>query len=111
MEIGITKLSTRGQVVIPNNIREHLGLDYNEQFVVISDNEEIILKPVKKALNIKRKKSKSAEEFIKAMRHDLILSEMEKGKELSAETRKEIDAAIKKTIREYGEVLRLLGRE
>ncbi len=33
------------------------------------------------------------------------------GKELSAETRKEIDAAIKKTIREYGEVLRLLGRE
>ena len=85
MEIGITKLSTRGQIVIPNNIREHLNLTDNEQFIVMSDNDEIILKPVKDALMINRKKSKFAEEFVKAMRHDKILTEMEKGKELSAD--------------------------
>ena len=33
------------------------------------------------------------------------------GKELSEEDKKEIDRAIKKTVKEYGEVLRLLGRE
>jgi excisionase family DNA binding protein len=33
------------------------------------------------------------------------------GKDLNEETRKEIDKAVKKTVREYGEVLRLLGRE
>ena len=85
MEIGITKLSTRGQVVIPNNIREQMGLTNNEQFIVISDNDEIILKPVKEALNINRKKSKHAEEFIRAMRHDKILTKMENGNELSAD--------------------------
>ena len=36
-------------------------------------------------LNIKKKKSKYAEDFVRAMRHDKILTEMEKGKELKAE--------------------------
>ncbi len=33
------------------------------------------------------------------------------GKSLSAEDKKEIDTAVKKTVKEYGEVLRLLGKE
>ena len=33
------------------------------------------------------------------------------GRALGQEDRKQIDAAIKKTIKEYGEVLKLLGRE
>lgn len=33
------------------------------------------------------------------------------GRELSEEDKKEIDAAVKKTVKEYGEVLKLLGRE
>jgi len=33
------------------------------------------------------------------------------GKELSEEDKKEIDAAVRKTVKEYGEVLKLLGRE
>jgi len=84
MEIGITKISTRGQIVIPNNIRDHLGLRENEQLVVMSDDGEIIIKPVKDILNIDRKKSKFAKDFIRAMRHDKILQDMEEGKELSA---------------------------
>lgn len=33
------------------------------------------------------------------------------GKTLGAKDRQEIDAAVKKTVKEYGEVLKLLGRE
>ena len=33
------------------------------------------------------------------------------GKSLSEEEKKEIDASVKKTVKEYGEVLRRLGRE
>ncbi len=85
MEIGITKLSTKGQIVIPNNIRNDLNLADNEQFIVISENDEVILRRVKDALHINRKQSKHAEDFIRAMRHDKILHEMEKGNELSAD--------------------------
>jgi len=34
-----------------------------------------------------------------------------RGKTLSPEEEKEIDTAVKKTVKEYGEVLRLLGKE
>jgi excisionase family DNA binding protein len=33
------------------------------------------------------------------------------GKSLSEEEKKEIDAAVKKTVKDYGEVLKLLGKE
>ena len=33
------------------------------------------------------------------------------GKPLSKENKKEIDRAVKRTVKEYGEVLKLLGRE
>ncbi len=33
------------------------------------------------------------------------------GKVLSADDKREIDTAVKKTVKEYGEVLRLLGKE
>ncbi|MBN1502767.1 AbrB/MazE/SpoVT family DNA-binding domain-containing protein [Candidatus Woesearchaeota archaeon] len=85
MEIGITKLSTRGQIVIPNNIRDHLGLTENDQLVIMSDDNEIVIKPVKDILNIDRKKSRFARDFVRAMRHDKILQDMEEGKELDAE--------------------------
>ncbi|MCL4378231.1 MAG: helix-turn-helix domain-containing protein [Actinobacteria bacterium] len=33
------------------------------------------------------------------------------GKKLSAKRKKEIDEAVKKTVKEYGDVLKLLGKE
>lgn len=33
------------------------------------------------------------------------------GKELSAEEKKKIEQAVRKTVKEYGEVLKLLGRD
>lgn len=85
MEIGIATLSSKGQIVIPNNVRESMKLEDHEQFVVISEDNEIIIKPVKEALGIKRKNSKYVKDLIATMRGDRILAEMESGKELSAE--------------------------
>jgi AbrB family looped-hinge helix DNA binding protein len=42
-----TKLSTRGQVVIPEEIRNRLGLEPGEQFVVIGERDVVVLKTLK----------------------------------------------------------------
>lgn len=39
-----TTLSSKGQVVIPEEIRERLGLDPGAQFVVIADRDVVIFK-------------------------------------------------------------------
>jgi len=39
-----TKMSSRGQVVIPEEIRNKLGLKTGDRFVVIADNDVVILK-------------------------------------------------------------------
>ena len=39
-----TKLSTRGQVVIPEEIRNRLGLEPGAQFVVIGEGDVVVLK-------------------------------------------------------------------
>ena len=85
MQVGIAKISTKGQIVIPSNIRENLQLEKDDRLVVMADDNEIIIRPVKDILNTDRKKSKFAEDFIKAMKHDKILTEMEQGKEISIE--------------------------
>ena len=42
-----TKLSTRGQIVIPEEIRNRLGLQPGEQFVVIGEGDVVVLKSIK----------------------------------------------------------------
>lgn len=42
-----TKLSTRGQVVIPEEIRNRLGLEPGAQFVVIGEGDVVVLKALK----------------------------------------------------------------
>jgi AbrB family looped-hinge helix DNA binding protein len=41
-----TKLSSRGQVVIPEEIRNRLGLEPGTQFVVVGEGDVILLKAV-----------------------------------------------------------------
>ena len=41
-----TKLSTRGQIVIPEEIRTRLGLEPGDQFVVVGEGNVVILKTV-----------------------------------------------------------------
>jgi AbrB family looped-hinge helix DNA binding protein len=85
MDVDITKISTKGQVVIPYTIRKKMNLVKDEQLIMMYNNNEIIIKPVKDVINSNRKKNSHAAEFIRAMRHDKILEEMEKGKEYGAE--------------------------
>lgn len=41
-----TKLSSRGQVVIPEEIRNSLGLSEGDQFLVIGEGDAVILKTI-----------------------------------------------------------------
>ena len=43
----IAAVSSKGQIVLPVSIRKRLGLKAGSQLVVISDDDNILLKPVK----------------------------------------------------------------
>lgn len=43
----ITAMSTKGQIVLPKKIRTALNLNAGTQFVVFSDKDNILLKPIK----------------------------------------------------------------
>ncbi|MFH0978728.1 MAG: AbrB/MazE/SpoVT family DNA-binding domain-containing protein [Candidatus Woesearchaeota archaeon] len=45
-KIEITSMSSRGQVVIPQDIREQLGLRDGEKFVVIGEDDTVVLKKI-----------------------------------------------------------------
>ena len=44
--ISTTKMSSKGQVVIPEDIREKLGLKAGDQFIVMGDGDVVILKTI-----------------------------------------------------------------
>jgi AbrB family looped-hinge helix DNA binding protein len=44
--VSITKMSSKGQVVIPENIRKQLNLKAGAQFVVIGEKDVVILKNI-----------------------------------------------------------------
>jgi AbrB family looped-hinge helix DNA binding protein len=44
MGIGTTRLSSKGQIVIPKRIREELGLEEGEDLVVIARGSQIIIR-------------------------------------------------------------------
>ncbi len=44
--LATTKLSSKGQVVIPEEIRQRLGLKEGMQFVVVGDRDVVILKSI-----------------------------------------------------------------
>jgi AbrB family looped-hinge helix DNA binding protein len=44
--IATTKLSSKGQVVIPEEVREALGLEAGAQFVVMGDGDVVLLKRI-----------------------------------------------------------------
>jgi AbrB family looped-hinge helix DNA binding protein len=46
--LATTRLSSKGQVVIPEAIREELGLEPGTQFVVVGQRGAIILKSISK---------------------------------------------------------------
>ena len=47
-QLAITKLSSKGQVVIPEEIRNQMGLRTGDQFLVVAENGVMILKIIEK---------------------------------------------------------------
>ena len=45
-ELATTKMSSKGQVVIPEGIRKRLGLEAGSQFVVVAGKDAVILKTI-----------------------------------------------------------------
>ena len=45
-KIEVTSMSSRGQVVIPQDIREQLGFKQGEKFVVIGADDTVVLKKI-----------------------------------------------------------------
>ena len=45
-DYATTKLSSKGQVVIPEEVRNDLGLNEGDQFVVIGQDDAVILKVI-----------------------------------------------------------------
>ena len=48
MEVETTKMSSKGQIVIPQEIREELNAEEGTVFAVMSSNNTIILKKIEK---------------------------------------------------------------
>ncbi len=82
-DAATTKLSSRGQVVIPEEIRDRLGLKEGAQFVVLGDRDVVILKVIqapdmaqfdeivgraRKAAKRKGLKKKDVEQAVKRVR-------------------------------------------
>ncbi len=45
--LEVTSLSTKGQIVIPKEIRKNLGLKPGTKLIVIQEKDNILLKPIK----------------------------------------------------------------
>lgn len=45
--VATARMSTKGQVIIPEEIRDRLGLKAGAQFVVVAEDDIVILKTIK----------------------------------------------------------------
>lgn len=79
--LATTKMSSKGQVVIPEEIRKRLKLKAGSQFVVVGENDVVILKAISPP---------SMEEF-----DALIAEASQKGKEAGLKPSDITDAIIK----------------
>jgi len=77
MEIGVSKLGERGQIVVPQDFREELGIKRGDKFLVVKSDNKLVFQRMK---DLKAK-------TIEQLRDDLIdikiaedrLREIEKG--------------------------------
>jgi AbrB family looped-hinge helix DNA binding protein len=80
VRLATTKLSSKGQVVIPEAIRDRLGLEAGVQFVVVAEGDVVVLK-VLKAPNISDFKA--------------LLDEAQKSAEAAGLTAEDIEEALR----------------
>lgn len=73
MNVRVTSLSSKGQVVIPSDIREKLGISSGANFLVLTDGSNLLLKP------INAPQLKSFEQLIKESRKLATTKKLKKG--------------------------------
>lgn len=81
-EVATTKMSSKGQVVIPEEIRKRLGLKTGSRFVVVAEKDTVIFKAVSPP---------SMGEF------DELIAEARKQARREGMKRSDISAAVKKS--------------
>lgn len=73
--LSTTKLSSKGQVVIPENVREAMGLEPGIQFIVVYEGDSIILKVISQP-TLKRLKSLREKVRVQAKKAGLSLEDI-----------------------------------
>ena len=48
MQVELTRISEKGQVVIPSSLRKEMGIKKSDQFIVFGEENTIILKKIEK---------------------------------------------------------------
>lgn len=48
MQLDVTSISSKGQVVIPTDIRKEMGLEEGSKLMVFTDGVHVLLKPIGK---------------------------------------------------------------
>ena len=91
MDVEITKMTSKGQVVIPRDIRKDKGLKEGEKFLVYDIDDNIILKKIKNLEN-----TKDMEEFDKVFANTWRIAK--KRRITREDVRKEIKAYRKEKI-------------
>lgn len=72
MEFAIAKVSTKGQIVIPNSLRGNINT--GDEFLIVKDNEKFILK------NMKNLASELKDDLVFAEKVENAWKEYDKGK-------------------------------
>lgn len=85
MNVKVTSVSSKGQVVIPSDIREKLGISSGTNLLVLTDGSNLLLKPISvpklksfkqlisdsRELALKKKLTKrTVTKIIKSVRHE-----------------------------------------
>jgi len=68
MDIAITKVSSKGQVVIPREIRTEAGFKEGEKLMVYGDKSTVILKKIESPAEAFRKLASFGQRFAKKAR-------------------------------------------
>lgn len=48
MQVELTRISEKGQVVIPSSLRKEMGIKKSDQFLIFGDDGTVILKKIEK---------------------------------------------------------------
>ena len=85
--VDIITVSSKGQIVIPKEIRDSMGIEKQDKFILVHDRDSILLKRIKEG-NFKKKMKKLLDQTAKEFRKQGITK---------SEIQKEIDAVRRKS--------------